>query len=68
MVVFRDKLYDEAAAYQQAKDEANHVLTVEKRNKKVRELFRQQSKANRAKVRSSSSHHQFHPLCNVLLE
>jgi hypothetical protein len=54
VVVFLDKLYDEAAAYQQAKDEANHVLAVEKRNKKVRELFRQQTKANRTKVRCFS--------------
>lgn len=50
MVVFVDKIYDEAAAYQQAKDEAKQVRAVENRNAKVRQLFRQQSKANRAKV------------------
>ena len=47
---FLDKLYDETAALQQAKDEARRVRAVEKRNEQVRQLFRQQTKANRSKV------------------
>ena len=45
-----DKLYDEAAAFQQEKDEAKRVRAIEKRNEQVRQLFRQQTKANRSKV------------------
>ena len=47
---FLDQILDETAVLQQAEDEAKRILSVEKRNEQVRQLFRKQAIANRFKV------------------